>query len=135
MAPPDSAFQDQTRSMKASRPRAAPVGALPGQLALDHHLRRDPGVVHAGLPERVAAGLAAVAREHVLQRVVEGVAHVQAAGDVRRRHHHAPGLSPAGAPGEAAARLPKLVKAALEIGRPIGLLQHRRLVTVSGRWG
>ena len=108
----------------------AAVRPLPGKLALDHHLRRDPGVVHAGLPERVAAGLAPVARQHVLQRVVERVAHVQAAGDVGRRHHDAPGLGPAGPAGEAAARLPEVVKAALEIGRPIGLLKHRRLVTV-----
>ena len=113
----------------------APLRPLPGQLALHHHLRRDPGVVHARLPERVAAGLAAIAGEHVLQRVVERVPHVQAAGDVGRRHHHAPGLRSAGPAGEAAALLPELVEAALEFGRPIGLLKHRRLVTVSGGWG
>ena len=104
------------------------------QLALDHHLRRDPRMVHARLPERVAPGLAAIAGEHVLQRVVERMPHVQAAGDVGRRHHHAPRRALAGLAGEAAALLPEFVKAALEIGRPIGLLKHRRLVTVSGGW-
>ena len=111
------------------------VRPLLRQLALDHHLGRDPRMVHARLPERVAPGLAAIAGEHILQRVVERMPHVQAAGDVGRRHHHAPRRALAGPAGEAAALLPEIVKAALEIGRPIGLLKHRRLVTVSGGWG
>ena len=115
-------------------PQGAAVAPVGGKLALDHHLRRDPGMVHARLPERVAAALAAVAGQYVLQRVVERMAHVEAAGDVGRRHHHAPGLSPAGASGESAAALPEIVETALELGRPIGLVQHRRFAVLFAGW-
>ncbi len=57
------------------------------ELTLHDHLRRDAGVVGAGLPERVAAGHAPVADQHVLQRVVERVTDVEAARDVGRRDH------------------------------------------------
>ena len=56
-----------------------------GQLALDHHLRGDAGVVGAGQPQRAAAAHAPPAGEDVHLRLVEHVAHVQAAGDVGRR--------------------------------------------------
>jgi hypothetical protein len=51
--------------------------ALLGQLALDHHLRGDARMVGARLPERVEAAHPVPADQDVLQRVVEGVAHVQ----------------------------------------------------------
>jgi len=61
--------------------------ALAGQMEIprDHHLGGDAGMVGAELPERVEAAHAVVADERVHQRVLEGVAHVQRAGDVRRR--------------------------------------------------
>ena len=59
--------------------------AFLGQLALDHHLRGDAGVVGAGNPEGAAAAHAAPAGEDVHLRLVEHVAHVQAARDVGRR--------------------------------------------------
>ncbi len=62
-----------------------PVCALLGQLALDHVLGGDAGVVGAGHPERVVALHALPADEDVLERVVQRVAHVQDAGDVGRR--------------------------------------------------
>ena len=48
------------------------------QLALDHHLRGDAGMVHADHPQGVLALHPRVAGEDVLQRVVERVADVQA---------------------------------------------------------
>ena len=59
--------------------------ALLGELALDHVLGGDAGVVHAGLPQRLVALHALAAGEGVDQRVLEGVAQVEAARDVRRR--------------------------------------------------
>ena len=63
-----------------------------GELALDDHLGGDAGVVEAGLPEDVVALHPVPAGEDVHQRVVEGVAHVQAAGDVGRRQQDGEGL-------------------------------------------
>ena len=55
------------------------------QLALDHHLRGDAGMVHARLPQHVLAAHALEADQDVLQRVVERMAHMQRAGDIGRR--------------------------------------------------
>ena len=86
MVPPDSAFHSQTRSRNFSRPDVAAARLLPlHQLALDHHLGGDAGVVGAGLPQHVLAAHALEAAQDVLQRVVERMAHVQRAGDVGRR--------------------------------------------------
>ena len=62
-----------------------PGQALLGQLALDHVLRGDAGVVHARQPERVVALHPPAADQRVHQRVLERVAEVQRAGHVRRR--------------------------------------------------
>ena len=59
--------------------------ALRFQLLLDDDLRRDPRVVGAELPQRVVAQHPVVADQHVHQRLLERVAHVQRARDVRRR--------------------------------------------------
>src|SRR5581483_8976062 len=53
------------------------------ELALDHDLRSDAGVVGADHPVGVVAAHAVIANERVHQRLLEGVAHVQGAGDVR----------------------------------------------------
>ena len=74
-------------------PQGAAVGLLAlHQLAFDDHLRGDPRVIRAGLPEHVLAVHAVIAAENVLQRVVERMAHVQVAGDVGRRNDDAKGL-------------------------------------------
>jgi hypothetical protein len=55
------------------------------ELLLDDDLRRDARMVGADLPERVVAAHPMPADEHVHQRLLERVTHVQRAGDVRRR--------------------------------------------------
>ena len=53
MMPPDSAFQAHTFSRNLSRPISPALVLALRQLALDHHLSGDTGVVSAGLPEYV----------------------------------------------------------------------------------
>ncbi len=64
-----------------------------GKLALDHHLGGDAGVVGAGEPKGAAARHATPAGEDVHLRLVEHVAHVEAAGDVGRREQDSEGLA------------------------------------------
>ena len=91
--------------------QGAAVRLLPlHEHAFDHHLRGDAGMVHAWLPQHVAAVHAPVAAQDVLKRVVERVAHMKIAGDVRRRNDNAKRLRfrPVGATGpEGACLLPK----------------------------
>ncbi len=92
MVPPLSAFHCQTRSRELLAAHVAAAGLLAfHQLALDHHLGRDAGMVGAGLPQHVAAAHALEPAQDVLQRVVERVAHMQRAGHVRRRDHDGKG--------------------------------------------
>ena len=115
MVPPDCLFHSQTFRKRVAAhfaPRRLPVV---GQFALDHHLGGDAGVVLSRLPERVEPAHPVPADQDVLQRVVEGVAHMQRAGDVGRRDHDRkrfrPGL--ALAPAVKRRRLPMPRKAAL----------------------
>ena len=55
------------------------------QPPLHHRLRRDASVICAWHPQRVVTLHAFEADDDVLQRIVEGVAEVERAGDVRRR--------------------------------------------------
>ena len=108
------------------------------QLPLDHHLGRNAGVVGAGLPQHVAAAHPLETAENVLQRVVERVAHVQRAGDVRRRDHDGErccvlAFGPAGL--ERAARLPDGGHAAFDIGGLVVFLDHDNAVESGGRFG
>ena len=61
--------------------------AVDGELLLHHALGGDARVVHAGQPQHLVALHALAPGQRVHQRVVERVAHVQAAGHVRRRQH------------------------------------------------
>ena len=70
-------------------PKVVPRLLLERELLLDHVLRGDARVVRAGQPEDVVPQHPLPAREDVGQRVIQGVAHVQRAGDIRRRQHHA----------------------------------------------
>src|SRR5262249_59757120 len=59
------------------------------ELALDHRLSGDAGMVHARLPQHVLAAHALETAENVLQRVVERVAHMTRARDIGRRNDDA----------------------------------------------
>ena len=85
-----------------------------GEVAFDDHLGGDAGVVLARLPECVVALHAVPADQDVLQRVVERVAHVENAGDVRGRDHDREGFRAVLGVGpgfERAGAFPSLVKA------------------------
>ena len=64
---------------------------LLGELALDHHLGGDAGMIGARQPEHVVPGQAAVAAQHVLEGVVQGVAQMERARHVGRRDHDGEG--------------------------------------------
>ena len=103
--------------------------ALGLKLALDHHLGGDAGVVGARLPQGVVALHAVIADQRVHDRVLERVAHVQAAGDIRRRDHDAVGFAVARR-GEIAGLFPGLVQAQLDGVRVVGLVERRGGVPV-----
>ena len=99
------------------------VFALRRELALHHHLRGDAGVIGARLPQRVKAAHAMPARERIHERVLEGVAHVQRAGDVRRRQHDAIGRAFTGGR-ECSGSFPTFVDPALDVARGVGLVHE-----------
>jgi hypothetical protein len=98
--------------------------ALRLELLLQDRLHGDRGVVGAGQAEHVAAPQPLEAHDRVDQGRVEGMAHVQAAGHVRRRDHHRERL--AGGLGigvEGAGLLPGPLPAGFGGGRVVGLAQ------------
>ena len=60
-----------------------------GNLTLNHHLGSDTCVVGTGLPQGVFALHALVANHGIHDGLLEGMTHMQTAGDVRRRDHDA----------------------------------------------
>ena len=86
------------------------------ELALHHHLGRDAGVVGARLPQHVVALHAVIAREHVHQRLLVRVPHVQRAGHVGGRQLDGE-RGPRGVEArlEVAARFPQGVPARLDV--------------------
>ena len=100
-----------------------PRHALFGELAFDHHLGGDAGMVRARLPERIACGHAVPAHQHILDGEGQRMPHVQAAGHVRRRHHDGIGLGVGlDVAGEAPGALPAFVLLRLHLARAKGLL-------------
>ncbi len=95
------------------------------ELALHQHLRGDTGVVGARLPQGVATLHAAEADQGVHDRVIETVAHVQAAGDVRRRNHDGVRVARA-LRSEIVFGLPGLVPGSFDGVRLVGLVHARR---------
>src|SRR5580700_10711246 len=86
-------------------------------------------MVGAGLPQHVATAHALEPAQHVLQRVVEGMAHMERARHIGRRNHDA--IRPRATPLRPAGRkglgpFPRRCHAALDRLRLIGLLDHRR---------
>jgi hypothetical protein len=103
--------------------------ALSIELAFDDDLRRNPGVVGAGLPQRVVAAHAVVARQRIHDRLIEAVPHVQRAGHVRRRQQDAEsvGFVRVEAGGEIALGLPVGVPATFDVGRLKALGEFHRI--------
>ena len=97
--------------------------AVCGELALNHHLGRDTGMVRARLPADILAAHALKPDEDILQRIVERVAHMKDAGDVWRRDDDRIGLrTRIAGRAEAARLLPALIDA------PFGALRIEALV-------
>ena len=63
-----------------------------GNLTLNHHLGSDTRVVGTGLPQGVFTLHALVANHGIHDGLLEGMTHMQTAGDVRRRDHDAEAL-------------------------------------------
>ena len=99
------------------------------ELLLDDVLGRDAGVVVARLPERVEAAHPVPADQDVLERAVQGMAHVQRTGHVRRRHADDERLvaALAGAGPVETLGLPGPLPALLDAFRPVQRL-HRAIV-------
>ncbi len=111
-----------------------PRPAVGGKLALDHHLRGDARVVGARLPEGAIAVHAVQPGQHVHQRVLEGMPHVQRARDVRRRDDDAVGRALADGR-EPAGRFPGSVDAGFDVSGGVALVHRRpraRTVDYSG---
>ena len=95
------------------------------QLALDHHLGGDAGVVRARQPQHGLTLHPVIAGQDVLQGVVERVADVQRAGHVRRWDDDRIGLGGAvGTGGEHTALLPPCIEARFGGGGIEGLVEH-----------
>src|SRR5207245_8901902 len=71
--------------LEALAPQLLAARSLAQQLLLDLALGCDPGVIGAEDPLRAPAAHPVMTDEHVLDRAVERVTHVQRTGDVRRR--------------------------------------------------
>ena len=97
-----------------------------GKLALHHHLRGDAGMIGAHHPARIAAIQPVPADQHVLQRVVERVADVQAARHVGRRDDDGEGLRLPARRAEGAFALPMGIPALLETGGVENPVDHGR---------
>src|SRR6185369_3131928 len=104
------------------------VQALALEVALDHHLGRDSGMVGADDPQSVLAEHPLAACEHILQGDVERVADVQRPGDIGRRHDDRPRLLVRPVGPEQAAAFPMRVPALLDaLGvEGLGKLAHTR---------
>ena len=108
--------------------------ALGRHVTFGHHLGGDAGMVGAGLPQRVEAAHPVPADQDVLQRVVEGMPHVERPRDVRRRDHDAIAVGPrlrVGARPEASCLFPGAGDAGLGLGGVEGLV-HDRLARLLG---
>ena len=82
------------------------------------------GVIRAGKPERLVAVHALIAYYGILKGIIQGVAHVQLAGYVWRRHNYAVGfLFGVGFRMEVALLFPFFVEPAFHVGMVIGLGQ------------
>src|SRR4029453_10146105 len=97
--------------------------AFGGQLTLDDHLGRDTRMIGARLPQRRESAPAMPGCERVHERVLESMAHVQRAGDIRRRQHDAVRLAVT-AWCESSGSFPTVVDPALDVAGSVGLVHE-----------
>ena len=119
-------------------PRALQKALAPhhflGQALFGHgvhhlHLRGDGSVVRAGQPQGGVALHAVVTNRRILQKAVHGMAHMQLAGDVGRRHDDGKGLFALHAVRhERAAVLPHFVELILDLLRIVHLFHGEFLI-------
>ena len=117
---------------KSFAAHCAAVRLLPfHELALDHHLRGDAGMIGARLPEHILTAHALIADENILKRIVKRMAHMERASHIGRRDHNAKtvgGLFAAlfdRSGLECAGLFPLPVDFALNRGRLVVFLKHR----------
>ncbi len=128
IVPPDSAFQAQTPLEKFFASQVTARRLLPlHELALDHHLGGDAGMIGAGLPQHITPAHTLETTQDILQGVVERMAHVQRAGYVRRwdddrKRFGVAASRPAGA--KRLCPLPRGVDAALDLAGLVGFFDH-----------
>ncbi len=115
LLPAPDAFDERI----AAHFKAAPAFRV--ELSLHHHLGGDSSMVGAGLPERVESAHAPVADERIHDGVLEGVAHVQRAGDVGGRDDDRIGGT-AAAGRERAEALPSGVDPRFDVGGREGFI-------------
>ena len=93
--PPPSPTRRSTRNA-CELPRPAQLlarRAFLGQLPLHHHLRSDSCMIRTWQPKRTASVHAPPAGQDIHLRLVEHVAHMQTAGNIRWRQQDGEGLS------------------------------------------
>jgi len=97
-----------------------------------HHLGSDTGVVGTGLPQGLVAFHTMKADQGIHDGVLEGVAHMQAAGNIRRWNHDAVAIVAVGLLRgvEVSALFPSLVPALLQVLWIVGFF-HRSIQNVS----
>ncbi len=109
----------------------ARLAFLGGDLALHQHLGGDAGVVGAHLPQSVATLHPPPADQGVHDGVLEGVTHVQAAGDVGWRNHDGEGVALARGR-EPSVVFPALVPAGFDAFGLVGLVHGVLLLAEPG---
>ena len=100
------------------------------ELFFDDGLCRDAGMIDARNPQRILTAHAGDTGEDVLERVIDGVAQVQRAGDIGRWDDDGVGLAGDGGVGtESVGVLPEFVDGRLEGGGVVGFgeILHGRL--------
>ncbi len=85
IVPPYSRSHSQTRVSNASTAELLAGRSLALEVLLDHALRRDAGVVVAGLEQAVVPLHAPPPDQRVRECQLERVSEMEIAGDVRRR--------------------------------------------------
>ena len=115
-------------------PQILPPLPLLAQGLFHHVLRGDARVVGARHPADVVAAHPVPAHQHVLDGLVQCVAHVEDARDVRRRDHHCVRPAPArGLVVEAAVPLPPRIPLRLNRLRIVMSVHHRKVLVKNAR--